>query len=657
MKSLYPKQVFCLCLIILLISLNSSAQQLSFENSLSFVNKNHPTQYSQLDSILKPFEQDSLKMKHLLAVSAKNRNYEASCYALNALGIVNRNISNYDSSIRYHQKAKIYADSAKSIELKIISLNMIGVAYRRMDIIKPALDYHTEALKTAYSVESPSQTVKRSIAVSQNSIGNIYMALKQFDLAITQFKKSLKIEKDGNNKLGLAINYHNIGYAEEAKGNLEGALTNYQKSLEYNNAIDSEIGRVICFNSLGAIYLKQKKYDEAEPIIRTALDKALNLDDQFYIASSYLNLGTLQYNLKNYETSEKNLKKALNIASSYNLRSSVAEASKMLSKINEEYKNYEVALDYYHQAVDIENTILTEQNLQYVNDIAVEYENVNKNNQIKALALENESVRLRLERNKNILLFTSLLLVIIGTILYIMNRTKALKRDKHILTLEQDMLRSQMNPHFIFNSLNSIKLYIINNEKENAVYYLNKFSKLIRKILMASKEKETSLNDELETMKLYMNIENIRFSNEIDFKINVDPSINTEITKIPSLVLQPFLENSLWHGLSSKDSNKKIELNVSKTSSDFINVEIIDNGIGRAASQKIKKQKKLQRDSVGIDITKARLSNFSESFENSYTLKIEDLYENNLPCGTKITLQIPTKKLKENIHKLTSKSA
>ena len=475
------------------------------------------------------------------------------------------------------------------------------------------------------------------------------MALKQYDLAITQFDKSLKLEEQDNNKLGLAINYHNIGYAEEAKGNLSAALTNYQKSLDYNNAIDSEIGRVICYNSIGGIYLKQENFEEAEPIIREALEKALNLDDQFYITSSYLNLGTLEFQLNQFSIAEKNLKKALNIASSYNLKSSVADASKLLSKINEKNKKYDVALDYYQKAVEIENTILTEQNLQYVNDIVIEYENENKNNQIKALALENEAVRLRLERNKNILLFTSLLIAILGTILFIMNRTKALRRDKHILTLEQDMLRSQMNPHFIFNSLNSIKLYIINNEKENAVYYLNKFSKLIRKILMASKEKETSLEDELETMKLYMNIENIRFSNEIDFKINVDPSINTEITKIPSLVLQPFLENSLWHGLSSKTDNKKIELNVFKKSSKFIVVEIVDNGIGRIASQKIKEQKKLKRNSVGIDITKARLANFSESFEDSYSLKIEDLYTDNSPSGTKISLLIPTNKLKSKV--------
>lgn len=645
MKYFLSHKLLGICLVSFFFISNNFAQQSSFENTLNYIKEHKPTQHATIDSVLKPFEHDSVKMMRLFNIAKGISYFEGASYALNALGAIKRNISNYDASIKLHQEAKAYAEKSKSNEFKIISLNMIGVAYRRMDVVKPALDYHTEALKIAYSVINPSETITYNIAVSQNSIGNIYLALKQYDLAIIQFNKSLEIEKEADNKLGLAINYHNIGYAEEAKGNLSTALSNYETSLGFNNDIDSEIGRVICYNSIGGIYLKQEKYEEAEPIIKEALEKALDLDDQFYITSSYLNLGQLELELNQLHSAEKNLKKALNIAHSYSLKSSIVESSKLLSIINQRNKKFKAALEYYQEAVEIENTILTEKNLQYVNDITIEYENENKNNQIKVLALENETVRLRLERNKNILLYTSLLLAVLGTALFIMNRTKALKRDKHILTLEQDMLRSQMNPHFIFNSLNSIKLYIINNDKTNAVYYLNKFSKLIRKILMASKEKETSLNDELETMKLYMNIENIRFSNEIDFNVNVDPSINTEVTKIPSMVLQPFLENSLWHGLSSKAENKKIDLNVSKKLSNYITVEIIDNGIGRIASRKINDQKKLKRNSVGIDITKARLANFSESFTNSYSLEIEDLYENEKPSGTKITLQIPTNKL------------
>ena len=636
-----PYHFFVLLLSSLVIQISNAQNLEAFNSAVDYLSKSKPTAYSSIDSLLKPFERDSLKMKLFLEASKLNSYNEGASYALNALGVINRNISNYNKSIALHKDANSYADKANSNELRIVSLNMIGVAYRRMDVIKSALDYHTQALKIAYEVNNPSPTVSYNIAVSQNSIGNIYLALKQYDIAIIQFQKSLKIEEKADNKLGLAINYHNIGYAEEGKGNLDVALANYEKSLFYNEAINSDIGRMICFNSIGGIYLKKEDYDKAEPIIRDALKKALALKDQFYIASSYISLGQLEIELNQIREAETKLRKGLEVSQTYNLKSAEASSSRLLSEIFQKKGNYKAALDYYQNAVDIENTILTEQNLQYVNDIVIQYENENKNNQIKALASENEKVRQRLERNKNIFWYSMLVLVLMVTVMFIISRTRTLKQDKQILTLEQDMLRSQMNPHFIFNSLNSIKLYIINNEKENAVYYLNKFSKLIRKILIASKEKETSLQDELETMRLYMNIENIRFDNEIDFKINVDDSINTEVTKVPSLILQPFLENALWHGLSSKTDDKRIDLNVSKNTSDYITVEIVDNGIGRIASKKIRDNKKLKRKSVGIDITKARLANFSKAFDNSYTLNIDDLYQGSTPTGTRVTLNIP----------------
>lgn len=127
-------------------------------------------------------------------------------------------------------------------------------------------------------------------------------------------------------------------------------------------------------------------------------------------------------------------------------------------------------------------------------------------------------------------------------------------------TLKLTAFKSQMNPHFIFNALNSIKLYIVNNDAKLAAHYLNKFSKLIRKILEASNQKEITLSEELETMDLYMTIENIRFSNEINFTIHIDETINLKTIKVPPLILQPFLENSIWHGLSSKKESKRVIL-------------------------------------------------------------------------------------------------
>jgi tetratricopeptide (TPR) repeat protein len=587
----------------------------------------------------------------VLQYKVKSLNYpEAETYALNSIGVIYRDISYYDKALQAHQKAYNLADLAHNIEMEVISLNMIGVVYRRMDAIKPALDYHKKALDIANKVEKPTKSLKASIAVSQNSMGNIYLTLKQFDLAIKEFEKSLIIEKELNNRLGLAINYQNLGYADEAKGQLDLALKNYKRSLDYNNQIDSEVGRVICYNSIGQVYIKQNKYNDAKIIIEEGLKKAININDQFYISSSYINLGWTQMEMNDYKPAEENLKKGLTIAKNYSLKTAIVEASYKLSELYNKTGDYKAAMLFYKNAIELEKTIFNDRNMQYVSDIIIQYENEAKNKEIKALASENEIVKSKLERNQKLFWLTLFGLLVMAGLVLAFNRNQQLKQEKQILTLEQDMLRSQMNPHFIFNSLNSIKLYIINNEKENAVYYLNKFSKLIRKILIASTEKEMTLEDELDTMKLYMNIENIRFSNEIDFQIEVDKSINTSNIRVPSLILQPFLENALWHGLSSKENNKEIILKVTKPSEGFITITITDNGIGRKESSRINQNKILKRKSVGIAITKARLANFSKGFTKDYRIDIEDLYDvNGLASGTKVVVNIP---IRSNVLKI-----
>jgi hypothetical protein len=216
--------------------------------------------------------------------------------------------------------------------------------------------------------------------------------------------------------------------------------------------------------------------------------------------------------------------------------------------------------------------------------------------------------------------------------------------EKELVELKMTSLRTQMNPHFIFNSLNAIKLYIINNEKENAVYYLNKFSKLIRKILATTQEKDISLAEEIETMELYLNIENIRFNNEINYEFNIDSNVNLNTIKVPTLIMQPFIENAIWHGLSSKKEDKKITINVTKKNDGFVLIAIIDNGIGRKKAQDIKNKKTLKKKSIGINLTKERLTNFFKNYNYKYTLIFKDLFDQKKqPIGTKVSLKIPLK--------------
>ncbi|NVN16906.1 tetratricopeptide repeat protein [Muricauda sp. HICW] len=602
-----------------------------------------PKTYEALDEELYSEKRDTSLLRYFANFSKENDYLEGQSYALNQLGMKYRNFSEYEKAVALHEQALAASERANNIDFKVLSLNMLGVVYRRTDGIKTALDYHQKALELAEQIENPSNHIKRSINVALNGIGNLYQTLEQYDLAILQFRRALKLEEELGNKLGLAINHQNIGHCLEEKGDLEEALENYRKSLAYNEEIDSEVGRVICKNSLAQIYLKQNMPYLALVLLEPLHSESEKIGDFSVTGLVYINTGWAHTKLGNYEEAETFIQKGLTMAQNRNMPSNILYAYEKMSDLENAKGDFKKAYESYKKASEYEKEISSATNLRYMNDIIVRYENDKKNSQIAVLAKENEIVRLRLKKNQTTLLVSALIVGLISSILYILYRQYQSKNEKRVLTLEQQMLRSQMNPHFLFNSLNSIKLYIINNEQKNAVHYLNKFSKLVRKILEASSQKEIPLSEELGTMELYMNIENIRFSNEIDFKIEVEKNININNIKIPSLTLQPFLENSLWHGLSPKEGEKKIKINVKHKDRGHVTIEIVDNGVGRTMAELNKENRVLKRKSLGIRITKERLANFAKDYQNKFDVDILDLFdENGDPIGTKVVLDIPT---------------
>ena len=218
----------------------------------------------------------------------------------------------------------------------------------------------------------------------------------------------------------------------------------------------------------------------------------------------------------------------------------------------------------------------------------------------------------------------------------------AVAYSKQILQLRLQAVQAQMNPHFLFNSLNAIKMFIIKNDQKQAVTYLTKFAKLIRMVLNNAKIAETSLRDELDLMKLYIEVENMRFNHSIDFKIDIDKHVNINQIKVPPMIFQALIENAIWHGLAPKRGEKKLRMNISKTLP-YIKITIEDNGIGRAKAQQIQRQKNLtlKKESMGIKITEERLAVYTQAYKNKFKINFTDLYKDRQPAGTKVEVCIP----------------
>ena len=637
------KKIFLFLMLGLFFEGHTQNVPVSFKRTIDSLISKAPETYIEIDDAVKPFRADTLLMRYFTDTASEKNYTPGQAYALIQLGTYFRNKSQYDKALTHHQRALEVATETNNLEFEISSLNQLGVDYRRTSNIRTALDYNRRALELAEAVENPSIGLKRNINVSLNCIGNLYQTLQQYDLAIENFERSIVVDTDLGNKLGLAINHQNIGECLEEQGKFEAALRKYEMSLSYNNEIDNNMGRVICNNGIAQINIKKNKPQDAIALLEPTLETARELGDGFLISPVLINLGWANLLAKNYDTAEQYMLEGLEVAEKYDLKESASRASHLIGELFETSGQFKKALSYKKQAEQIDKQILDQSTVRYVNDIIFRYNTEKKNNEIEVLAKENELIMMELKKNKTVLLISGIALALLAGIFYILYRQYQLQNEKKLLTLEQSMLRSQMNPHFLFNSLNSIKLYIINNEQKNAVHYLNKFSKLVRKILEASSLKEIPLAEELETVELYMNIENIRFSNEINFTTTVADDVDPHQVKIPSLILQPFLENALWHGLSSKEGEKNVDLEVTKGENGYIHIAIIDNGIGREAAEKIKEGKVLKRKSVGIDITKERLANFSRDYQNSFDMEMVDLFDGDgKACGTKVTLDIPT---------------
>ena len=219
--------------------------------------------------------------------------------------------------------------------------------------------------------------------------------------------------------------------------------------------------------------------------------------------------------------------------------------------------------------------------------------------------------------------------------------------NKEIAEIRMIALRGQMNPHFIFNSLNAIQHFITTRDKEEALNYLSKFSKLIRKILENSRENTVSISNEMQLLELYIQLEQLRFSNKFDYHIVIDEKIDMENTEIPPLLIQPYIENAILHGLINKNGKGELWFSLERNNGLLI-CKIEDNGIGRARAQKIEQGKVSRHRSLGIKVTEERISGLFALLDYKMEVVTEDLFERTQtseeipqPAGTRVTISIP----------------
>ena len=328
------------------------------------------------------------------------------------------------------------------------------------------------------------------------------------------------------------------------------------------------------------------------------------------------------------------LKENVKIDEKLEIPESLMYDKELLAKIYEKKGDYKNALHEFKDFQRLKDSLAFSENREEAIKKEMQYNADKKETLAKAEIGKQKVIR-------NAIVTVSLIVLIAGVFLFLgfRKRQKIKAEQKEILLkaeiseTELKALRAQMNPHFIFNALNSIADYINKNDARSADYYLGKFAKLMRGILENSEEKEISLSEELKMLEFYMDLESLRFKNKFNYEVKIADDINPENTLIPPMILQPFVENSILHGLAKKENDGKITIHIDKTE-DLLKCTIEDNGIGR------KNPNENLNKSYGVKLTRERIALFDKS-KNSDS----GVFYTDLETGTRVELRLPLEEI------------
>jgi len=314
-----------------------------------------------------------------------------------------------------------------------------------------------------------------------------------------------------------------------------------------------------------------------------------------------------------------------------------------LYQISEAKKKTVEALKYHIAYSDAKDTLNKIQRSRETMEMQTRYESERKEGQIVSLSQENVFQEFKLKQSRYFLFGLGGLVLLVVILAIVLIRQNKLREQQKNLLLQQKLFRSQMNPHFIFNSLTSIQNYILDEEAHKASKYLSRFSKLVRNILDSSIEDYVPLQEEISTIENYLELQKIRFQNKFDYSIEVDEAINPEYMIIPPMLAQPFIENSIEHGIKYKKTKGNIFIRFT-LKDNLIVFEVEDDGVGREKAKEILYKQNKDHKSLATAITRERIRVLNKKLKKKIELYIEDLTgEKKEPLGTLVAFEIPYK--------------
>lgn len=482
----------------------------------------------------------------------------------------------------------------------------------------------------------------------------------EYEKALLYTRKAIPFAIKETDKSNIANLYNSMGYLLNKKKDFENSLLYYDKSIAIRKIRKdtSSLANSIC--NKGANYMDTNEYSKAEKCFKEAIILNEYVNDFNQLSINYANISRIERIRKNKSKELYFIQKAYDFAlKGKNLNTQLSMSDKLYRHYKHINKPF-LALKYLEKNIEINKILNKEENKNAVLKAEFKYETEKKEAQIKSLSQQKRIANLESQRQKTIALILGFAVIsILITSYFLFNRYKIKKQnellksqlieaektieaEKKATESELKALKSQMNPHFIFNALSSIQDQFMYGDKVIANEQMGNFTYLTRQILNLSGKKQIILSTEIDILNKYLELEKMRFKTDFEYEITTDKNIDEDYHEIPPMLIQPFVENSIKHGLLHKNGLKKISINFEISSEEeYIKCTIIDNGIGRHKSAEIKTKNQNSHQSFSTDAILQRLELLNYNIKLTNLITYTDSVKNNQVSGTQVVINIP----------------
>jgi len=595
---------------------------------------------------MQEFETAEFYFRNCIRISKRERNKidQSEAYAFFALNFMHANVK--DSAIFYVDKSIQIARNSKDKVTLAQAFNTQARIYDFFGQIELGVAKNLISLQLAEEVHNVPLLAQysRELGIDQQLILNL-------NDAELYYNQSLKYAQTIHDQRQTALAQTRLASVQLERQDYEAAIENANSAILHLTELNDHNGLGQTYNILGKIFKAQKKYTKAFSNFNQALVYYESTSNKEEIAGVYHNVGTIFKEQKKYKKALEYLNRSIEIRKEYGAKNQIYYTYRVISDVYKDINDKNKSLEYlelYLKYVD-SNTIL--QSATKIAELSESYRSEQRDRLIKSQAdslekqqqeklitstkLENSQLR----NNFQMYIIVAFLIIVAlaGIIIfYRWNQTK-IKQQQKEAEMSQTLLRTQMNPHFVFNAMSVIQSYIFENDTVNSSKFLVNFSRLMRLILENSPKKAIHIETEMEILEKYLGMQKLRFEDRFEFEITSDEQLYLEHAVIPPMITQPFIENAIEHGQLHTVEGGFIHVSFKKENG-MLKISIIDNGIGRKKSSMNKKSS--AHKSMAMDITSQRINNLNRKYNSDGELIVED-YDKVNETGTKVLISLP----------------